>query len=593
MSLQVWLPLIKDTNSIGLSAVSGSITNASISYADGKLGKSIRIANYQTTTATYAGITNVEKWSICVWLKINSADTFTNYNDFFTIGMNNGGATAGGFRIEHTNVAGGIQIPVPKLTTYGNTNSWYTFYSNGSCCKDQWAHIAVVCDGTNYYTYINGALASTVAISNFTATTSSLTGTIILGMAGSYCWMNDLRIYDHVLSINEIKEINKGLVLHLPLNNNGLGFFNPNVIKNTANGSGWSCSTFTKSTRIFTRSTTATTESFVQGRADLDNTKTYTMSAEIKTNGQVSSVELFAYDSTVKDIKSKNVGSPTEWTKVFLTFTPNSSYSWTNCNIRFDNNGSKTSGTEAILYVKNIKVEEGSTVTPWCPHTADPEYSSLGFNTTTERDTSGYNCNGTRVGTFVWNTSPTRYGVGTIFGNGGVKSKVYTASNPLYRVNGDPLTVSCWFKLTTRSGYQEIVACRDSSGYNWMIYLHTTDGSIQLHGNAQYKSSVIPSLNEWHHVAAVVYTNQTYDLYLDGTKVVSAVAYNYNAQNPSCINIGAYGTTTTITEPFYGEISDVRVYASSLSADDIKALYSTSASLCNNGVLLSYSFNES
>jgi hypothetical protein len=38
--------------------------------------------------------------------------------------------------------------------------------------------------------------------------------------------MNDMRIYNHALSAAEVKEIAKGLVLHYPLNNNGIGTWN-------------------------------------------------------------------------------------------------------------------------------------------------------------------------------------------------------------------------------------------------------------------------------------------------------------------------------------------------------------------------------
>ena len=602
MALQVWLPLIKDTNNYGSSSTSGSLTHSSISYADGKLGKAIRIANYITTTATYPGIVDKTVWSICCWLKLSSSDTFTNYTDFFTIGMNNDGQTGGGFRIEHTSAAGGIQIPVPKLTTIGNTNSWYTVYSNGTCCKDQWAHFAIVCNGTNYYIYLNGALTSTVAISNFTTTTSKLTGTVILGMSGSYCWLNDLRIYDHALSLKEVKEINKGLVAHYPLNNRGFGFINPNLIKNTANGTNWSYSTFNKQEKTFTRSTTATTESYIMGRTDLNNTKTYTMSAEIMTNGQVNSVELFAYDNTIKDIKNKNVGAPTTWTKVFLTFTPSSSYDWTNCVIRFDNNGSKTSGTEAILYVKNIKVEEGSSVTPWCPHTADPEYGYMGYNSTREVDISGYGNHGTFSSNapVMSNDSP-KYDCCMQFN--GTNNFITCGRGGMVT---DSITISMWCYASdwgNHSGSIKMISCTESGG--WNIYSRS-DNKINFDIGTGTSSNTYKSVTSasaitgsgWH-MFTTTYDGLSIKIYIDGVLNNTATPYStktpifYNSNNAIFLAAEAGPNITTPTgEYFNGKISDVRIYSTALSADDIKELYQIPASIDNTGTIYSLDFNE-
>ena len=150
-----------------------------------------------------------------------------------------------------------------------------------------------------------------------------------------------------------------------------------NLLAYSGTGKNWSYSTFANG--VYTRSTTATSESYVEGRtvAPLELGETYTFSAWMKTNGQVSSVDMFLYDHAVKTIRSKNLGEiTTEWAFYTLTVTmPDSWVSGTNTvdgwHSRFDNNGSKTSGTEAILYVKKPKLEKGNKATDWSPAPED------------------------------------------------------------------------------------------------------------------------------------------------------------------------------------------------------------------------------
>ena len=153
----------------------------------------------------------------------------------------------------------------------------------------------------------------------------------------------------------------------------------PNLAAGSSNGKGWECTAFADATgegngHLFARSTTGTGECFIaRGGLRLELGKTYTLSGYVRTNGYVKDVELFAYDRNVADIHSASFDAPTSWTLMSLTFTPkaDSAYDWSWGRIRFDNNGSTSEGTEAILYVKDIKLEEGSHATPWCMPDAD------------------------------------------------------------------------------------------------------------------------------------------------------------------------------------------------------------------------------
>jgi hypothetical protein len=82
--------------------------------------------------------------------------------------------------------------------------------------NDTWYHVAITCDGQKMYKYWDGELIGEYEIpSDYIG--NYLTGTMSVGDTGNYCYLNDVRVYDHCLSMVEIKEISRGLVLHYKL----------------------------------------------------------------------------------------------------------------------------------------------------------------------------------------------------------------------------------------------------------------------------------------------------------------------------------------------------------------------------------------
>ena len=147
-----------------------------------------------------------------------------------------------------------------------------------------------------------------------------------------------------------------------------------NLLKNTASGVGWSKTDFDAETRTFTRETTSTSESFIAliNQTRLENNTTYTLSAWIRSNGQVKDVDFYVYDKPVsKSHNKRGIAVTTDWQFVTFTFTTDSSTDYSESTIRFDNNGSKTAGVNAILYVKEPKLERGNKATDWSPAPED------------------------------------------------------------------------------------------------------------------------------------------------------------------------------------------------------------------------------
>ena len=152
-----------------------------------------------------------------------------------------------------------------------------------------------------------------------------------------------------------------------------------NLIKDSKGETIVSNSTLTEVTRSY----------FVTNEEGLigDNT-TVTISADIKTNGHVVNTEFILMDGNFKNISSKKFYNlPTTYTRLSVTFTtlpPHIGEDWSKVYIRFDNNSTDSEGTEALLYIRNPKLEIGNIATGWTPAPEDLPYTSI---TNSEIDT--------------------------------------------------------------------------------------------------------------------------------------------------------------------------------------------------------------
>lgn len=200
MALQVWLPLTKDLTQQGLSGVEAT-NNGTVVNNDGKLGKCYQFDgnDYITLPIKFLG----PNYSYSAWVYTTSASATQTLSCCRA-------AVGSGFSLFL--IGGKIRIDPG-----GNNVQWTTNYTYPI---NTWFHIVVTCNNGEIKYYIDGEYKQEYS----TTLNESQWGTLFsIGASqangsnyGNYLTgrLNDIRIYDHCLSIKEIKELSKGLMLH-------------------------------------------------------------------------------------------------------------------------------------------------------------------------------------------------------------------------------------------------------------------------------------------------------------------------------------------------------------------------------------------
>jgi hypothetical protein len=152
----------------------------------------------------------------------------------------------------------------------------------------------------------------------------------------------------------------------------------------------------------------------------------------------------------------------------------------------------------------------------------------------------------------------------------GTNDVVNSTTSIIDRADGQEITVSCWIKPSRTSGQYSVFCTNrsnDNSIYNWIFYQHITDGAIAFHGDAQNKSSYVPTTNVWINVTNTVTASGVSTLYVNGVSTYTVTGYTYGNGTPSRLGIGA---DPGGQEPFQGNISQVSIYNRALTASEVQ-----------------------
>ena len=573
MSLQVWLPLTKDLRQQGLSSMTVENHNATLNTA-GKLGSCYYFNGSQQWLQLSNNLGNFynNDWSITCWLKPTDSTRSIILSEYSGTGA--------------SNVA--IELTTARVVRlYWNGSPDINFSTAGALPLNEWTHLAITKQGRIVKLYFNGELKQTYTnSSDFSTRTSACQpriGDDYRGNSGNSVsyqgYMNDFRMYDHCLSPMEVKELAKGLVLHYPLNRNGWGQENLILGSNGIFVSGLGSAAGSR----------AEFRSKSVGLLPIELNKTYTLSFNVKMilNTPSNKPYLLVYNTNYRgehggwisyncnnDLAGNYETGDIVEKKIKITFTPTSFNpgSYTTDNIEFYSNY----GSSNWFEISNIKLEEGSIATPWCPNSTDALATTMGLNGTTEYDCSGFCNNGTRNGTFDWTSNTAKYSVSQIFN--GSNNAIQTPSLPTM-ITDKNYTIACWVYKTSigTKGYQTIYG--GPSGYELEARNGASGGAAFVGWNwgkplAEYE------FNKWNHFC-FVHSDNDCKIYLNGEYISSGTA---KASNPTGnYFIGAWNTATQ--QNYEGLMSDFRIYATALSADDVKSLYQNCATIDPDGTI--------
>jgi len=580
MSLRVWLPLNGNLNSIGLDRFTAT-NNGATTSASGKIGSCYTFggSNYITLpTSVLSSFTN--EISVCAWINVSAWNS--QYDSIIKMYATNNAWNNSIFAMGRNGTTHRLYFSIASGSASTQGSCTLTFDQSLST----WYHIACVYNYTdkNMKIYLNGALQttySTTIVPNFSIVTSIGLGGSPLASYGLKGSLNDVRIYNHALSAQEVKEISQGLVLHYKLCgvNDGMGF---NLLRSTPKS-------ITPTTYLACQLNM--TENLVSGQTYTLQLWDVNVSHSNKTADQLGvafywgggSIKLGTWTGT----SYFTDGHADHLTKTFtITSSQASDTGATNAWLNLYNSYPQASGT-MNLSIGKWKLEKGSTATAWTPSALDQ-----GVDLTRVADCSGYSNDGTIIGTLTYAADSPRYHASIAVPSGAH----YIDAGKGGKVS-DAITVSLWCKYST---WGNPISCTEGGGWNFENNSSYISFPVYVSGVGYKvaKSTYAPAdlQNAWHMITGT-FDRTDVKIYIDGVlsgsiETGSTNGIGYNANNPIDIAAEASGSSTPASTSFVGNISDVRIYATALSADDIQALYHTSANIDNMGRMHAFEFND-
>lgn len=629
MSLLAWFPFTKNGNNQGITNINYNIDNMEL--VAGKLGNCLKIDNHYSTI-TLTELPNSKQVSFAFWFR-ELEETCTTWKDFIMIQTHYDDGTKvtdGETRLENFNSSSTGKVCANWYSTvfnksYPTDTSAIDIGSNFQVGTNIWHHSVLQVDFENHTwaCWFDGKFISKQTIN---PNALYFTGLVRIGDDSITCNLNDLRIYDHLLSTKEIKDIYKTLIAHYPLNS---GYGNENLMKMNGLGiSGATSVSYDSNTDTYTIVSPQGTTTWGYGLVIKMNNeisipygKSYRASLEvyvptrhtiiIDINNDVASGTAWAGNDndngSKRTLQSFKIPA-NKWTKIVWGSENSNSKNTNKINILpFDKIGLKTDSDTAPVtwYIRHPKVEIGTEATEWVPNKADALYSTLGYNNNIEYDTSGYGNNGTKY------NNPISVGNSAI-GNSclsfnGTNQYIALGRNCMVR---DEITVNLWGYMENWSNFNSpqmrLISCTEGGGWNFEPKSEGLNFAVGVGETSNTYTDAFSSQtinlskvsSGWHMITGT-FDGINKKIYLDGVlkgtiSLTEKKPIFYNANNGIFIAAEAGGHITNPDGDYFkGNISDVRIYATALSDEDIKQLYETKMKIDKESNLYCNQFIES
>lgn len=562
MPLRIWLPLNNSFENRGIDGA--SVTTGGVFETPGKLSEYCWRSSARISVPYTYGST--ERLSVCMWVKPNSARAWTSVFGW-----------------------GNTSTRQNRIEVNADAGTTYYFFGSNDCLVNSnlnvaenftnavWHHFAMVADGTNVRFYLDGALSKTSPQRSQVSATFDGTNTFYFGGYNDTYngYYNDVRVYDHALSQKEVAELAKGMMLHIPMY---AGY--PGIGTNIAKG--------TSSTPVaYSIGQYCTRMQYDTNFYGLKAGDTFTFCFKVTApadRGISAGVQYYTdNDHRTSVINSNTIPAGTTG-YTYLTSTISSSQrGYTQMELLI-NNVDPSLTTSATCYVSEVKLERGSIRTPWSPDASSSQFTS----DYSIKDCSGYQVQIGTTGTVpsVTGDSP-RYGMSASFDGAG--ACLWPIPDPINSSTRE-FTISVWFKTTTTSGNQCIWNGRTTTGAAVAIFLI---GSGIRVDDSNMNTSGSVSTNTWYHLTVTWKSGGNKVIYLNGEQKTTVAAGTLSKSNVNAsIGRSSSGDSLASSNYFSGQMSDFRIYATALTAAQVKELYDAPISVANTGACLAEQFTE-